>query len=91
MDINHYELAELLKDDIYNATTRWYQGVQPGRSGNHSADYLEADVVWLGFGNFEDVTLEWNGGQEFFIVESNCDEMFPGCTISVNEILDIVL
>ena len=83
MDINEHELVKLLVDDIFAARTVRQQ----------NSDYPADDDILseLEFGNFETVTLEWEGGQTFFIVASDSDEMFPGDTISVDEILDIVL
>jgi len=77
MAINEYELNELLQDEIYKSSIQYDEDDNP--------------LLFVEFGNFEDVTLEYVGGQEFFIYDSNTDEMFPGETISVDEILDIVL
>jgi hypothetical protein len=85
MTINEKELVELLEDDIFAARI-----VRETFSDNPDDDdiFVELEAYTLGFAT---VTLEWNGGQEYFVYASNCDEMFPGETISVNEILDIVL
>ena len=83
MDINEFELVKLLTDEIFAA-----RNISYAISDNTSDDEIYAQ---LEFGNFQTVTLEWEGGQTFFIINSDTDEMFPGNTISVDEILDIVL
>ena len=80
MEINNYELTQLLRDDICRATNR----ADPDNS-------WDAKYVELEYGNFALVHLEWVGGQTFFVLESNTDTMFPGTEITVDEILDIVL
>jgi hypothetical protein len=81
MTIDRFDLVDLLKGEIHIARIA---GII-----NEYGDYDERVELHWGFGDW--ALLEWSGGQRFFIIESNNDEMSPGCTISVDEILDIVL
>jgi hypothetical protein len=79
MEINSYELKQLLRGEI-NCTFI----VQD--------EYDDKDgCIFLSYGFGSCAWLEHEGGQNYFIVESDNDDMFPGETISVDEILDIVL
>lgn len=69
-------------------------------NANELAELLEGDVqdariecgmVKLEYGGFEYAALEWMYDQIFFVVDSNNDDLFPGETVDVDEILDIVL
>lgn len=85
MSIDEYELAELLKGEIAYANT--------------AREVLNFDTpketttlfVELEYGDEETVTLEWEQGQMFYVHHSNADAIFENCSISVDEILDIVL
>lgn len=81
MEINTKELHELLHGEVYGARlTHEYDD-----NGDYQ-EYLELD-----FGKDETATLQWETGQIFYIDDANADDMFEGFTITVNEILDIVL
>ena len=85
IDIDGYELAELLKGEIlYSNTSRQiYNFGTP-----HETIRL---VVELVYGDDETVILEWENWQTFYVIYSNADDIIENCTISVDEILDIVL
>jgi len=83
MEINEKDLVKLLDGEIYKAHVIW-------RKAHYDGDPTD-DAAFLEWGTFENVTLEWIGGQDFFILGSDSDEMVAGFTISVDEILDIVL
>lgn len=78
MSIGQEELAELLTDEIFRATAIDDEG--------HVFD----DCICIEYG-FTIVYLQHVKWQEYYIVESDGNDMFPGSTISVDEILDIVL
>jgi hypothetical protein len=78
MNINDYELVKLLEDDVYHISLR--------DDDDRQASYV--DIIW---GLASRAQLEHVGNQTFFITDSNNDDMFPGETICVDEILDIVL
>jgi hypothetical protein len=81
MSINQKELVQLLEDDIFKARRIF----ELDDYGDPAAEY--ALIQW----GFEECKLDWLGGQTYFIIESTSDEISPGETISVDEILDIVL
>lgn len=78
MRINQGELAELIKDEA---------GVKAESYFCHKSDSMRITIVW----GWSECILAHEHEQSYFVIESNSDEIFPGETISVNEILDIVL
>lgn len=85
MEINEHELLDLLMDDIYAL-----QCFDERKSPEYK------DCIWLEYYNedgwYEEVVLrhEWN--QIYTIVEASNEQEFSlGETVSVDEILDIVL
>lgn len=80
MSINQFELVQLLEDDIFMANT-------------YHDDDLDETCVHLEYGNFNEVWLEYMGGQTYEVVCASChsDDFFEGCTVSIDEILDYVL
>jgi hypothetical protein len=79
MTINEHELKQLLRGEI-NCTFVVHD------------EYNDKDgCLFLSYGFSNCVWLEYYGEQDFFIVDSDNDDMFPGETINVDEILDIVL
>ncbi len=80
MEINNSELVELLTDEVDEAT------LIAGRGFEYDGyTFVE---VW---GDFGWVHFIWTGNQIFEIMDTNSGQFEPGCTIDVNEILDIVL
>jgi hypothetical protein len=76
MTINVYELKELLTGEI--TSTRI--------TGKHNTPCLEIE-----YGDEEIVALEHMNDQTFWVTYSNADDIYHDSTISVDELLDIVL
>ena len=85
MEINAYELVELLDSEIFKAQVRSYPTRFDGtpRSLDTFVELQWGDTNW--------VTLEWEGNQVFYIYASGSDDLELACSVSVDEILDIVL
>ncbi len=82
--INQGELAELLQDEIIEATV----------SFNEATGSMEITLMWVTQPDeeIEGARLQHMvSDQMYYIVDSTSPDMCPGETISVDEILDIVL
>ncbi len=82
--INQSELAELLQDEIIEATA----------SFNEVSGSMEITLVWVTSPDeyLEDARLHHMiSDQTYYIIDSTSPDMTVGNTISVDEILDIVL
>lgn len=80
MELNQYELIELLEGEAVSATL-WYtvQDANPWMKLSWVQEYNEMAI------------LRHNEDQTFTVMISRTAEMWKGATISVDEILDIVL
>jgi hypothetical protein len=86
MEINNTELIELIQDEpninyAYNPFE-----LSAKRVGEKQYSKI---VILDSNGNL--VVMQWQGGQEYLISQSNHNELYEGHTTSVNEILDILL
>ncbi len=82
--INQGELAELLQDEVIEAIV----------SFNEVSGSMEISLVWATSPDeyFEGARLHHMiSDQTYYIIDSTSPDMCPGETISVDEILDIVL
>lgn len=86
MEINNSELIELIKDEPEIAYVYNPYGSAAKRVGNKKYSRI---VIYTTSGDL--IVMQWQQGQTYKVSQSNNGEIHPNNTISVDEILDIVL